>query len=57
MLVPYGRDRIAVSDIADYTSYDWAINDFQINAGEADDLVRVFPWQQQQVLSKGTDFR
>lgn len=50
MLVPYGRDRIAVSDIADYTSYDWTIDDFQINAGEADDLVRVFPWQQGQVI-------
>lgn len=50
MLVPYGRDRIAVSDIADYTMYDWAIDDFQINQGEADDLVRVFPWQQQTVL-------
>ena len=50
MLIPYARDRIAVSDIADYTQYDWAIDDFQINAGEADDLVRVFPWQQQQVI-------
>lgn len=50
MLVPYGRDRIAVSDIADYTAYDWTIDDFQVNQGEADDLVRVFPWQQQQVL-------
>jgi hypothetical protein len=50
MLVPYGRDRVAVSDIADYTSYDWTIDDFQINAGEADDLVRIFPWQQQTVI-------
>jgi hypothetical protein len=50
MLVPYGRDRIAVSDIASYTMYDWTIDDFQINAGEADDLVRVFPWQQETVL-------
>ena len=50
MLVPYGRDRIAVSDIADYVEYDWTISDFQVNAGEADDLVRVFPWQQSQVL-------
>src|SRR4029077_5528344 len=50
MLVPYGRDRVAVSDIADYVMYDWTIDDFQINQGEADDLVRVFPWQQQTVL-------
>lgn len=50
MLVPYGRDHIAVSDIADYVEYDWTISDFQINQGEADDLVRVFPWQQGTVL-------
>jgi hypothetical protein len=50
MLVPYGKDRVAVSDIADYTSYDWTIDDFQINAGESDDLVRVFPWQQTTIL-------
>jgi hypothetical protein len=50
VLVPYARDRIAVSDIADYVAYDWTISDFQVNAGEADDLVRVFPWQQNQVI-------
>src|SRR4029077_13318606 len=50
MLVPYGKDRVAVSDIADYTEYDWTIDDFQINQGESDDLVRIFPWQQQQVI-------
>jgi hypothetical protein len=50
MLVPYGKDRIAVSDIADYTEYDWTLDDFQINQGESDDLVRVFPWQQEQVI-------
>ncbi|HET9374329.1 MAG TPA: hypothetical protein VFO40_05120, partial [Chthoniobacterales bacterium] len=49
MLVPYGKDRIAVSDIADYVQYDWTLDDFQINQGESDDLVRVFPWQQQMV--------
>jgi hypothetical protein len=50
MLVPYGKDRIAVSDIADYTEYDWTIDDFQINQGESDDLVRIFPWQQGTVI-------
>jgi len=50
MLVPYGKDRVAVSDIADYTSYDWTINDFQINQGESDDLVRIFPWQQETIF-------
>src|SRR4029077_2787318 len=38
------------SDIADYTSYDWTITDFQINQGESDDLVRIFPWQQQTIF-------
>lgn len=50
MLVPYGKDRIAVSDIADYVEYDWVLDDFQINQGESDDLVRVFPWQQSQII-------
>jgi hypothetical protein len=50
MLVPYGKDRVAVSDIADYTSYDWTIDDFQINQGESDDLVRIFPWQQETIF-------
>src|SRR6266850_627045 len=50
ILVPYGKDRIAVSDIADYTLYDWVLDDFQINQGESDDLVRVFPWQQETVI-------
>src|SRR6267142_3988512 len=50
ILVPYGKDRVAVSDIADYTNYDWVINDFQINQGESDDLVRIYPWQQETVI-------
>jgi hypothetical protein len=51
ILVPYGKDRVAVSDIADYTSYDWTMNDFQINQGESDDLVRIFPWQQETIFA------
>jgi hypothetical protein len=44
MLVPYGKDRIAVSDIADYVGkYDWTMDDFQINQGESDDLIRFIP--------------
>lgn len=50
ILVPYGKDRIALSDIADYTQYDWTMDDFQINQGESDDLVRVFPWQKSTVI-------
>ena len=44
LFVPHGRDSIAVSDIADYTEYDWILSDFQVNTGQADELVRVFPW-------------
>ena len=44
LFVPHGRDNIAVSDIADYTEYDWILDDFQVNTGQADQLVRIFPW-------------
>ena len=44
LFVPHGRDSIAVSDIADYTQYDWILDDFQVNTGQADTLVRIFPW-------------
>src|SRR5215469_12531234 len=50
LIVPYGKDRIAVSDIGDYTMYDLFLNDFQINFGESDSLVRVFPWIKQTLL-------
>jgi len=50
MLVPYGKDRIAVSDIASWTAFDWTLNDFQVNQGESDDLVRIFPWQQETIF-------
>ncbi len=44
LFVPHGRDSIAVSNIADYTEYDWILSDFQVNTGQADQLVRIFPW-------------
>lgn len=44
LLVPYGKDRVGVSDIGDYVEYDWILNDFQVNTGQADSLVRIFPW-------------
>jgi hypothetical protein len=44
LFVPHGRDSVAVSDIADYTEYDWILDDFQVNSGQADELVRIFPW-------------
>jgi len=50
LIVPYGKDRIAVSDIGDYTMYDWFLANFQINFGESDSLIRVFPWIKQTLL-------
>lgn len=44
LIVPYGKDHIAVSDIGDYIEYDWLMNDFQINTGQSDVLMRVYPW-------------
>src|SRR5437868_2123186 len=50
LIVPYAKDRVAVSDIGDYIEYDLVFNDFQINSGQSDKLVRVFPWIKNQVL-------
>ena len=44
LFVPYARDHVAVSDIADYTEYDWILDNFQVNTGQADRLIRIFPW-------------
>jgi hypothetical protein len=49
MLVPHDRDGLAISDIGN-DDYQWAVNDFRINQGEADTLVRVFPWVIDMVL-------
>ena len=49
ILVPHDRDGMAISDIQQ-DSYQWTVNDFRINAGEADILVRIFPWVQETVL-------
>jgi hypothetical protein len=50
LLVPYGKDRIAVSDLGVYTDYDWLYNDFQVNSGQADSLIRIFPWINSMVI-------
>ena len=50
LIVPYGKDHVAVSDIGEYTMYDWIFDDFQINTGQADTLIRVFPWIKNTVL-------
>ena len=49
MLVPHDRDGLAISDIG-ASVYQWAVNDFRINQGEADTLMRVFPWVLEMVL-------
>jgi hypothetical protein len=49
MLVPHDRDGMAISDIG-ADDYQWAVNDFRINQGEADTLVRIFPWVLETVL-------
>jgi hypothetical protein len=49
ILTPHDRDSLAISDIGE-SIYQWAVNDFRINFGEADTLVRVFPWVQECVL-------
>lgn len=50
LIVPYEKDHIAVSLILDYSEYDWNLDDFQINTGQSDSLVRVFPWINSMVL-------
>ena len=49
MLVPHDRDGMAISDI-ESSLYQWTVNDYRVNAGEADTLVRIFPWVQTTVL-------
>jgi len=50
LLVPYGRDNIAVSDILNYTRYDAALDDFNVNTGSEDVLVRLFAFTGTTVL-------
>ena len=49
ILAPHDRDSIAISDIGE-AYYQWTTNDFRVNFGEADTLVRVFPWVQETVI-------
>lgn len=49
ILCPHDRDSVALSDIGE-SYYQWAANDFRVNFGEADQLVRVFPWVQETVI-------
>jgi hypothetical protein len=50
LLVPAGRDRIAVSDIFDYTRYDATFNDFNVNSGSDDVLTALYPFTRTSLL-------
>lgn len=50
LFVPYSRDQIAVSDLLDYTAFDAALNDFNVNSGSDDAIVRVFPFTNNALL-------
>lgn len=50
LLVPYGRDRIAASDILDYTRYDEALNDFNVNDGSETIMTGIFPFTNNTLL-------
>ena len=49
--IPFDRDKIAVSDILDYTRYDSTMNQFRINAGTADALVKLVPWSDSSLIA------
>ncbi len=50
LIVAYKRDKLAVSDVLNYRSYDLALNNFTINTGLNDTLIGVLPWVQDQFL-------
>lgn len=50
LLVPSGRDAIAVSDVLDYTRYDAIQQEFRVNSGSDDSLVRIFPYSDTSLL-------
>lgn len=44
LVLAYKTDRLAVSDIFDYETYDLTLNNFRINPGSNDQLVGFLPW-------------
>lgn len=50
MVVAYKRNRLAVSDILDYGTFDLALNNFYVNTGNNDSIVGVLPWIENQFL-------
>jgi hypothetical protein len=49
LLVPINRDDVDVSDILDYTQFDPLLENWRINMGTADGIVRIFPYANSQV--------
>jgi hypothetical protein len=49
-LVPFDKDKVAVSDILDYTIYDKDLAWTRLNTGTSDSLVRIFPYSQANVI-------
>ncbi len=50
LLVPVGRDGVGASDIFDFTRYDSILNQFKIQSGTNEKLVRIFPYSQATVV-------
>lgn len=50
LLVPVDRDQVDVSDVLDYTQFDEFLENFRINQGSADALVRIFPYANSSVI-------
>lgn len=50
LFVPYSRDRIAVSQILDFTRYDAAFDDFNVNDGSDDRLTALYPFSNNTLL-------
>jgi hypothetical protein len=51
LIVPHGRNGIAISDIEDYTRYDAAYNDFNLSAANDDTLAALVPMGQSGLLA------
>ena len=44
LLIDYRKDRIALSDIYDTTTFDLTMNNFRVNTGANDEIISFLPW-------------
>jgi len=44
LLIDYRKDRIALSDIYDTTTFDLTLNNFRVNTGANDEIISFLPW-------------